>query len=77
MGGLGFFSEGCCAIGAAHRSCSLLQALCRQQGGVRGPALAAGVASFWVYWVGRKVRSGFTIRSYRKTQTNFLAKSIF
>ena len=30
-----------------------------------------------VLWVGQKVRSGFSITSYRKTQTNILANPIF
>ena len=29
------------------------------------------------YWVGQNVRSGFSIKSYRNTRTNFLAKLIF
>ena len=28
------------------------------------------------YWVGQKVRSGLSIRCYRKTQMNFLAKPV-
>ena len=30
-----------------------------------------------LYWVGQKVRSGFSVRSYGKTQTNFLANPIY
>lgn len=29
-----------------------------------------------VYWAGRKVRLGFSVTAYRKTQTNFLANPI-
>ena len=30
----------------------------------------------WVYWVGQKVHWGFSMMSYRKTQTNFLANPV-
>ena len=30
-----------------------------------------------IYWVGPKVRSGYSVTSYGKTQTNFWANPIF